>query len=97
MVYLDGAQCGLGLHRETHELPWRLDAARIDTAPTSWCPFCAAARARLRQPAQRSNRAKQYHDIQWMRLNLPSKSAGAAAAALVPAGTNAADMISNAA
>ena len=65
---------GLRVDRQfpvTSGLLWRLDAARTDTASTSWCPLCAAARARFRQPAQRSNRATQYHDLQWIRLNFP--------------------------
>ena len=54
----------------------RVDAARTDTASTSWCPLSAAARARFRQPTQRSSRATQYHVLQWMRLNFPLQRAG---------------------
>ena len=53
-----------------------VDAARTDTASTSCCPLSAAARARFRQPTQRSSRATQYHVLQWMRLNFPLQRAG---------------------
>ena len=49
---------------------------RTDTASTSWCPLCAAARARFRQPTQRSNRATQYHVLHCIRLNLSLQGAG---------------------
>ena len=34
----------------TSGLLWRLAAARTDTASTSWCPLCTAARARFGSP-----------------------------------------------
>ena len=54
----------------------RLDEALTDTASTSWCPLNAAARARSRQPTQRSNRATQYHAFRCIRLNSSSQKAG---------------------
>ncbi len=61
--------------RARADLDQRLDPApagaqpRTDTASTSLCPLCAAARARFRQPTQRSNRATQYHVFHRILLN----------------------------
>ena len=57
---------------------WRPDESRADTASTSRCPLCTAARARLRKPTHRSNRATQYHIFHWIRLNVCPPETGLA-------------------
>ena len=45
----------------------------VPRASPTGCPRAPRrpSRARFRQRAQRSNRATQYHDLQWIRLNFP--------------------------
>ena len=73
-------QRGVGVAPRRAVCLCRVDEARTDAASTSWCPLCAAARARFRQPTHRSNRATQYHVFHriqgTIRLNFPPESGG---------------------